>query len=249
MDMQVANSARQTTPERPSELSFSWLYEQVQVYTSTSIYPKPSRLERWSLWIGVAATALGLTIAALPAVLESAQWMLKVLRLCLVIEIGGFVLSFVLMLSREGQQYIKPRLTHAMEMDDAFRHWQLLVERLREYPKDERDHRLRFVNRLRVNMTDRMGLMYGGLQKLGPFPVLIALYLQFRNWKWGDWAGAFDVNLVAGIVIFALVLLYVMGWVFIGMRVRLDTYSNLLEASLVEATETRDGADPCSKRP
>ncbi len=83
-------------------------------------------------------------------------------------------------------------------------------------------------------MIDRTGLMYGGLQKLGPFPLLIALYLQFRNWEWGDWAGAFDVNLVGGLLIFALVLLYVMGWVLIGMRVRLDTYVMLLEASLEE---------------
>ncbi|WNH52099.1 hypothetical protein [Stenotrophomonas oahuensis] len=240
MDMQVADSAPQLTQERQFDLTFSWLYEQVQAYTSTSIYPKATRLERWSLWLGLVATGAGLTVAALPAVIEPGLWMMKALRLCLAIEIGGFVLSFVLMLSREGQQYIKPRLTHAIEMDDAFRHWQSMVERVREYPKDEREHRLRFVNRLRVNMTDRMGLMYGGLQKLGPFPVLIAFYLQFRNWKWGDWAGAFDVNLVSGILMFALVLLYVMGWVFIGIKVRLDTYANLLEASLAEATEGRE---------
>ncbi|HCQ46221.1 MAG TPA: hypothetical protein DIW53_05205 [Achromobacter sp.] len=81
-------------------------------------------------------------------------------------------------------------------------------------------------------MTERMGLMYGGLQKLGPFPVLAALYLQFRNWEWGDWAGAFDVNLVAGLLIFAMVLMYVVGWLMVAVRTRLDRYVSLLEAAL-----------------
>jgi len=237
MDMQVATTTRPATPVPQPALTFSWLYEQVQAYTSTTVYPKASRLERWSLWTGLAATALGLTAATLPESVVPATLALRILKLCLIIEVAGFVLSFVLMLSREGRQYLQPRLSHAIEMDDAFHHWQLLVERLRKYPQAEREHRLRFVSRLRTNMTERMGLMYGGLQKLGPFPILIAIYLQFREWKWGDWSGAFDVNPVAGILIFGLVLMYLMGWVFIGMRVRLDTYASLLEASLVEVAD------------
>lgn len=114
MDMQVANGAHQVTKEAQSQLTFSWLHDQVQVYPSTSINSKASRLGRWSLWRGVAATGAELTIAALPAGMEPALWMVKVFRLCLAIELGGFVLSYVLMISREGQQYIKPRLTHAI---------------------------------------------------------------------------------------------------------------------------------------
>mgnify|MGYP000638325254 CR=1 FL=1 len=232
MDMQVANSAHQSTPEPHSELTFYWLYQQVQAYASTTVYPNASRLERNSFWTGFAATGVGLAIASLPAIMQPALWMVTALQACLAIEVAGFVLAFALMLSREGRQYRKPRLSHANEMDDEFNHWKSLVACLREFPKTERQQRLRYVSQLRTGMIDRTGLMYGGLQKLGPFPLLIALYLQFRNWEWGDWAGAFDVNLVAGLLIFALVLLYVMGWVLIGMRIRLDTYVSLLEASL-----------------
>ncbi len=232
MDMQVANNTRQITTEPLSEMTFSWLYEQVQALSSTTIYPKASRVERASFWVGLVATGIGLTIASLPAIMQPAPWMVTALRLCLVVEVAGFVLSFALMLSREGRQYRKPRLSHAHEMDDEFNHWRRLVALLRGFPKTERQQRLRYASQLRTGMIDRTGLMYGGLQKLGPFPVLIALYLQFRNWKWGDWAGAFDVSLVAGVLIFALVLLYAVGWLLIGMRIRLDTYVSLLEASL-----------------
>ncbi|AWH39260.1 hypothetical protein C1929_10655 [Stenotrophomonas sp. ZAC14D1_NAIMI4_6] len=86
-------------------------------------------------------------------------------------------------------------------------------------------------------MVDRMGLMYGGLQRLGPFPLLVALYLQFRNWHWGDWTGVFDIGWAGVILIFAMVMLYLVGWILIAQRTRLDTYVSLLEASLQEPTK------------
>ncbi|RDY66904.1 hypothetical protein DX912_11415 [Lysobacter soli] len=81
-------------------------------------------------------------------------------------------------------------------------------------------------------MGERMGLLLGGIQRLGVLPLLIALYLQFRNWEWGDWAGAFDVNLLAGLLIWAMLLLYAAGWLLVGLRTRLDSYVGLLETSL-----------------
>jgi hypothetical protein len=41
-----------------------------------------------------------------------------------------------------------------------------------------------------------------------------------------------DVNLVGGMLIFAMVLMYVVGWMLMGIRTRLDTYVSLLEAAL-----------------
>ncbi len=235
MDMQVANSTRLACQDSQPELSFSWLYQQVQAYASTTIYRKASRLERGSFWTGFAAMGVGLAIAALPKIMQAELWMVTAVKVCLAIEVAAFVLWLLLMLIREGHQFRKPRLSHANEMDQEFNYWKRLVAQLRHFPKTERQQRLRYVSQLRTGMIDRIGLMYGGLQKLGPFPLLIALYLQFRNWKWGDWAGAFDVSLVGGMLIFGLVLLYAVGWLLIGMRTRLDTYVSLLEASLEDS--------------
>lgn len=91
---------------------------------------------------------------------------------------------------------------------------------------------LRFSSGLRQRMNERLGLLFGGIQRLGFFPVLVALYLQFRNWTWGNWAAAFDVNPVAGLIIWMMVLLYALGWLLIGLRTRLDSYIELLEAAL-----------------
>ncbi|WP_414487497.1 hypothetical protein [Stenotrophomonas maltophilia] len=124
-------------------------------------------------------------------------------------------------------------------MDDEFAHWQAVIADLRRFPGAERERRLKYVSHLRSNMIERMGLMYGGLQRLGPFPLLIALYLQFREWKWGDWTSAFDVGVLGAFLIYALVLLYLAGWLLIGLRTRLDTYVALLEGSTHEPEPAR----------
>lgn len=232
MDMQVRGGVDEGIPTQASELTYSWLYQQVQMWANQSIYAKPSRVEKWSFRLGLLAAGVGLLAAAAsPSVLPPVQAAV-ITSICLLIEIGGFLVGGLLTAKREWRQYAKPRLSHAEEMDGEFDHWRALIESLREFPRNQREERLRFVTALRQGMTERMGLMYGGLQKLGPFPVLIALYLQFRNWEWGDWAGAFDVNLVGGLLIFAMVSMYALGWVLMAVRTRLDTYINLLEAAL-----------------
>lgn len=232
MDMQVQGGADEGMPAQTSELTYSWLYQQVQMWANQSIYSKPSPVEKWSFRLGLSAASFGLLAAAAsPSVLPPIQAAV-ITSICLLIEVGGFLVGGILTARREWRQYAKPRLSHAEEMDGEFNHWRTLVESLRKFPRSQREERLRFVTALRQGMTERLGLMYGGLQKLGPFPVLIALYLQFRNWEWGDWAGAFDVNLVGGLLIFAMVLMYAVGWVLMTVRARLDTYVNLLEAAL-----------------
>lgn len=213
-------------------LSFSWLHDKVAAYVAHSRYPKPSRVERASVWVGVGAAGVGLLVAALSPRVIAPQLAAGVLSACLAVELAGFATHLILMAKRELPQLLKPRLAHAAEMDFDFAHWRELVAELSGFPLAQREEMLRFASALRDRMNERMGLVYGGFQRLGIFPVLVALYLQFRNWKWGDWASAFDVNLVAGLLIWMMVLLYAAGWLLIGLRTRVDTYVNLLESAL-----------------
>ncbi|WP_233433570.1 hypothetical protein [Lysobacter soli] len=212
-------------------LTYKWLHERVQTYITESHQPTSSRMERWSLWFGLSMAGVGLTV---PSLIHSI-WPAAVLPLalvCLVAEVTGLGLSVGLMLRRELPRFMRPRENHAAEMDADFVKWQALVAELRRYTRQERESRLAFVTALRHNMGERMGLLLGGIQRLGVLPLLIALYLQFRNWEWGDWAGAFDVNLLAGLLIWAMLLLYAAGWLLVGLRTRLDSYVGLLETSL-----------------
>lgn len=234
MDMQAGRAIDSQAQTSHQELTFHWLYQRVQGLVDHSIYPKAGRVEKWSFRVGVGAAAIGVL-----AGLTWERWLpvgiaLPLVATCLAVEIGGFVFGGILSARREFRQYIQPRLSHAKEMDSEFLQWQSVVAELRRFPEDQRKKRLRYVSTLRTNMIDRMGMLYGGLQRLGPFPLLVALYLQFRDWKWGDWAGAFDVGWLGALLIFGMVVLYLVGWMLIGQRTRLDTYVALLEASVQE---------------
>lgn len=218
-------------PTQPPSLTFAWLHDRVQQYVADEPSERPSRIERWSFWFGFGMAGLGLASSLLtrwfpPSVVGT------VAIICLVAELAGIALAMTLMLRRELPKLFRLRKSDAFEMDVAYGKWERVIAELRRFPRVERETRLRFVSGRRTRMGDRMGIIFGGVQRLGIFPVLIALYLQFRNWKWGDWAGAFDVHLVAGLLIWAMVLLYAMGWLLIGLRGRLDRYVDLLENSL-----------------
>lgn len=239
MDMQAGGGLDSLTKADSRELTFHWLYQRVQGLVEHSIYPKAGRVETWAFRIGLAAAIVGILCGQLPDRWLPASVVLQVVVACLAIEIGGFVVGGALAARRGIRQFSQPRLSHAKEMDGDFAHWQAVVTELRGFPRIERERRLHYVSTLRTNMIERMGMMYGGLQRLGPFPLLIALYLQFRGWKWGDWAGAFDVSLVGALLIFAMVLLYLLGWMLISMRTRLDTYVALLEGSIQEPEQSQ----------
>jgi len=175
LESNVAAGTRQ-----PQTLTFAWLYATVQEYAAMTSQPKPSSLERWSFWIGLCMGGLGVLIyaarawIALPVVL----WLINA---CLVLELGGLGVALLLMLKREVPALLRARERHASEMDAEFGAWQQLVARLQHFPREQRESRLRFVATLRQSMGDRMGLMYGGIQRLGIFPVLIALYCNFAT--------------------------------------------------------------------
>jgi len=203
----------------------------VQRYAANSDQVGPSQLERCSFWIGFGMAGLGLAASGLLRWVSPVA-VLYITGICLVAELAGIGLSLGLMLRRTLPKLMRFRQVHAVEIDADFDKWQELIAELRRFPHSEREQRLRFVAALSSRMDQRLGLAYGSVQRLGIFPVLLALYLQLRNWKWGDWTGAFDVNLLAGLLIWAMVLLYAGGWLLIGLRTRLETYVDLLENSL-----------------
>lgn len=220
-----------TARKRESSITFEWLHDRVQQYVRIETATGPSWLERWSFWMAFAMTGLGL-LSGLLARWLPADLVSRIVVVCLVLELAGLLLSFSLMARRSWPKVMRLRKSHANEIDADFRKWEELIAELRKFPRAEREARLRFVTSLRNRMGERMGYAFGGLQRLGIFPVLIALYLQFRNWEWGDWKTAFNVNLVAGLLIWAMVLFYAVGWALIELRTRIELYVELLENSL-----------------
>ncbi len=240
-NMEIGENEK-TTSQAKLSLSYSWLYRKVQDYRAGSSSPGPSKWEKRGLGVGLVMAGLGLLVASLSSWIP-AHVAVPAVVICLVGELVGLGLSVVLMVKRDLPQFTRPREQHAAELDADFEKWQSLSALLAEYPIEHRQQRVHFLRALHAGMSERMGLLYGGVQRLGLLPLLVALYLQFRDWEWGDWSGAFDVNLVGGLLIWAMLLLYSGGWLLMSLRLRLEAYISLLDYSLQDYAAASITAD------
>lgn len=65
-------------------------------------------------------------------------------------------------------------------------------------------------------------------ERLGIMPILLALYLQLKDWRWGDWTVLSKITLMQGVLAFLLLLAYALSWHLIRLRVRVQAYEQLL---------------------
>ncbi|UKE72944.1 hypothetical protein [Xanthomonas graminis] len=229
----MANSKDETSATSPEriedstalhELSFPSLSAVMSRYLQVTEQSRAGAVERWSLIIGLIGAGLGLLSGAL---LDG-----KAALVCtvtgLVIELVGFAVSAVLQVIREAPGFRHPYATHAQEMEQQFHHYQGIVTALRAFPLEHRRQRETFIRDRRTNMHERLGLFTGGMERLGVMPVLLALYLQFKDWRWGDWSALGKITAVQSVIAFLLLFAYALSWHLIRLRVRVQTYEQLL---------------------
>jgi hypothetical protein len=146
----------------------------------------------------------------------------------LVVELAGLGISLILQVRRELPQFSKPHASFAKQLERDFHRYQAIVQTLRRFPAGLREQRQRYITDRRSTMHERLGLFTGGMERLGIMPVLLALYLQFKDWRWGNWAALADVTLMQGLLIWALLFSYAVSWHLIRLRNRVMAYERLL---------------------
>ncbi|PZQ12883.1 MAG: hypothetical protein DI564_12625 [Rhodanobacter denitrificans] len=193
---------------------------------------KAGRWERGSFLIGLAA--IGLAIAA--GLIVPGRSGAVIVFSCIVIELAALSVTAWLWLRRNWSLFRHPTRSFAHELDADFVHHRRLVAALRRFPVAQLEARLRYLRARRQLMQQGLSLFSGGLERLGILPVIGVLYLQFRDWRWGDWARLADVNLLQALLIWALLLVYVSGWRLVIVHRRTAVY----EALLAEAAQACD---------
>ncbi|RXR06679.1 hypothetical protein EPA99_07950 [Pseudoxanthomonas composti] len=190
-------------------------------------------VERWSFALAIFGAGVGMLLGS---ILEGrAGLALAILGLAL--EAGGILVSLALQIKREWPSFRHPYAEHAADMEHEFHHYQDIVRALRAFPREQRLQREAFVRNRRANMHERLGLFTGGMERLGVIPLILALYLQFKDWRWGDWTVLADITLIQGCLAFLLLFAYVMSWHIIRLRIRVQSYEQLLaEANRQEAS-------------
>ncbi|MCT8281713.1 hypothetical protein [Xanthomonas translucens] len=223
-EMTAASAKKSEDNTALRELSFTSLSAVMSRYLQITDQSRAGSVERWSLIIGLMGAGFGLLSGAL---LDG-----KAALVCtvtgLAIELLGFAVSAVLQVIREAPGFRHPYATHAQEMEQQFHHYQGIVTALRAFPLEHRRQRETFIRDRRTNMHERLGLFTGGMERLGVMPVLLALYLQFKDWRWGDWSALGKITAVQSVLAFLLLFSYALSWHLIRLRVRVQTYEQLL---------------------
>lgn len=217
-----------TTP-----VSFALLDEKVSQYIKeTTGDDRPGRLERWSMAVGWAAGGLGLVLSKAC----SGKPALVLASTALAVELIGLGIGLACMIRREWHSFRRPHTQFSKELDEAYTFYRGLAGSLSVYGHSELQPRLRYLRTRKASLEYRTGLFSGSMERLGVLPILAVLYVQFKDWKLGDWTSLWSsVHLVGGLLLWSLFLAYMASWWLIRLRSRLDAY----EALLVEVLEQK----------
>lgn len=225
--------------DRKKHLTFEQLDMKVDGYIKATEDAAPGKVERWSFAVGVFVAGA----ASLGGTLIGGSVGAYVVWVGLLLELIGLGISLMQFLRRNWKSFRESKRTYAKELDHDYGEYLRFVRWLQTYGPDELSRKLQYIRDRRSSMTFRLGLLTGGVERLGVLPVLIALYFQFKDWQFGDWQALGQVNLAGGLLLWALLLLYLGGWWLIRLRLRLDTFEMLL----TEAVRSPRKARTCSE--
>lgn len=206
------------------DLSFPSLSAAMARYSEVTEQSRAGRIERWSFAIGLLGAGVGMLFGTLLEGKASLYWAVAGLT----VELAGLLVWVGLTIKRELPGIRRPYADHAKQMEQEFYQYQAIVAALRKFPLEQRRRREAFMHDRRTNMHERLGLFTGGMEKLGIMPVLLALYLQLKDWRWGDWTVLSKITLMQGVLAFLLLFAYALSWHFIRLRVRVQSYEQLL---------------------
>jgi hypothetical protein len=209
-------------------LTYALIEKKIDQYVKDVGDDKPGIVER---------LALGTTMVSWMPLLLAIQFLksrtavlvLGVCTILLLVVLGVGVICFV---RREWRTFHRRHDKLSRELDRDYDQWRELVTAMRRFPRAELVRRLRYLSTRKSSLAYRMGLVTGSVQRLGILPLLAILYVQFKDWRFGDWQAFGQVHMVGGLLLWALFLAYLGAWWLVGLGTRWDAY----EALLIEAT-------------
>lgn len=222
-------------------LTFELLSTKVEPYIALTTDEPAGSLERWLFAIGLFAGGAGALIATWVGG-RTGGW---IILFALVIELIGLLGSVVLQVRRNWASFRHAHKSFAKELDGDYGLLDRLLVDIGRYPVSVLERMQRFVAHRRNSMAYRLSLFTGGIERLGVLPVIGGVYLQFKDWEFGDWqAIGNSLHLVGGLLLWMLLLIYLAGWHLIRLRVRLDLYEFLLDEACRLKQANSSAMDP-----
>jgi hypothetical protein len=209
-------------------LTYALIEKKIDQYAKDVGDDKPGIVERLAFGTTMVLW-MPLLLATQFAKSRVALLVLAACTLLLLIVLGVGMVCFV---RREWRTFYRRHDKLSRELDRDYDQWRGLVVAMRCFPKDELARRLRYLSARKSSLAYRVGLFTGGVQRLGVLPLLVIVYLQFKDWRFGDWQVFGQVHMAGGLLLWMLFLAYLISWWLVGLGTRWDAY----EALLIEAT-------------
>ncbi|WP_426687444.1 hypothetical protein [Rhodanobacter ginsengiterrae] len=145
----------------------------------------------------------------------------------LAVEIAGIVVAAISQIPKKWPTFANERRESAEMLDFDLPHHLALVEWLRSFPLDQRQMLSEFVSHRHERMKEKLPMLTGSIEKFGALPIVIALYLQFKDTHWPPHPGWVEILLIV-----VLAFGYWLSVTQISVRLRLQLYDMLLRKAL-----------------
>jgi hypothetical protein len=191
--------------------------------SDAAIFPKKAK------W-GFCAAAIGALFALLCVKLLPSNTVYTVVLAYtgVAVEFAGVIVAAASQIPKKWPTFASERRDFAERLDFDLPHHLALVEWLRTFPFDQRETLSKFVSHRHDRMKEKLPMLTGSIEKLGALPIVIALYLQFKNMHWPPHPSWVEIFLIV-----VLVLGYWLSVMQISIRLRLQLYETLLRKALM----------------
>lgn len=227
----------------PPELTFVMMDGLMDEFSARTRGKQAGKIERIATATGVAGALAGILLGSL----LPEPFNLYAAIVGLGVECLGFAIGMALSFKRDWRWIRHARKDTAESMDTDFLKFEEYIHQLRQFPARDRARRHRYIRDSSTRMISRTRLFTGGMERLGVFPLLLALYIQLKDWKFGDWAALNNVTLIQGMLIFALMLAYLIFLHLMHIHSRIEAIEVLLNES-AERDREEASAEPLQVR-
>lgn len=207
------------------QLSFREFQSQYEAAFPDSDQPA-SKGERYGLYAALSGIIIA-SVASIAAISTTLGQVVVLMGLC--VEIAGVIVYSVSGFLRIKRGIKFDDRSGAQDLDRDYLGYQQIVRWLRQFPRDALKSRLVFTSSRADSWQRGTSLIMGGVEKLGFLPVIVALYLQFKDTTrlWPP-----DITIVGGFFALLIIGIYLIGMWALTRRFQVTRFERLLIMAL-----------------
>lgn len=125
-------------------------------------------------------------------------------------------------------EFLDAKRRYASKLETDYSLYRELLDWVRKCPVDKLKARYQYLQTRQETFDRRLRMVTGGVERLGMFPIVVALYFQFKDVQW--WPPVFDLK--NALLAFVVAIIYAMCLWLVRLRLRLDMYVLVLGDAL-----------------